>query len=259
MYEQIDLDFSPDQISDIRDELTKAENAELRLYEIIEELKSQNYFENLIKHAFYITGSSALLIIFGLVISQIISCVKNYKQNAQHFGHNENVGQRLDLIEQKIERLDNMMGKRHLAGLALRAARVSESREGTERAGRSWKPQIPPRQDRRASLGDVVEAMNTPSPFLKAQLHYMQTPDLATPDGLPTRLSLRNLEVNNFSYTKNKNKFIELSYKKPKSIFRLKWSLVGTGNREGIVYYYCIHLIDIFLIKTTNIQKLLCV
>ena len=44
MYEQIDLDFSPDQISDIREELTKAENAELRLYEIIEELKSQNYF-----------------------------------------------------------------------------------------------------------------------------------------------------------------------------------------------------------------------
>ena len=79
MYEQIDLDFSPDQISDIREELTKAENAELRLYEIIEELKSQNYFENLIKHAFYITGASALLIIFGLVVSQIISCVKNYK------------------------------------------------------------------------------------------------------------------------------------------------------------------------------------
>ena len=200
MYEQIDLDFSPDQISDIREELTKAENAELRLYEIIDELRSQNYFENLIKHAFYITGASALLIIFGLVISQIIGCVKNYKQNAQHFGHNENVGQRLDLIEQKIERLDNMMGRRHLAGLALRAARVSESREGVERAGMSWKPQLPPgRQDRRASLGDVVEAMNTPSPFLRAQLGYMQTPDLATPDGLPTRLSLRNLEVNNFS------------------------------------------------------------
>ena len=200
MYEQIDLDFSPDQISDIREELTKAENAELRLYEIIDELRSQNYFENLIKHAFYITGASALLIIFGLVISQIIGCVKNYKQNAQHFGHNENVGQRLDLIEQKIERLDNMMGRRHLAGLALRAARVSESREGVERTGMSWKPQLPPgRQDRRASLGDVVEAMNTPSPFLRAQLGYMQTPDLATPDGLPTRLSLRNLEVNNFS------------------------------------------------------------
>ena len=42
MYEQIDLDFSPDQISDIREELTKAENAELRLYEIIEELKSEH-------------------------------------------------------------------------------------------------------------------------------------------------------------------------------------------------------------------------
>ena len=199
MYEQIDLDFSPDQISDIREELTKAENAELRLYEIIEELKSQNYFENLIKHAFYITGASALLIIFGLVIAQIIGCVKNYKQNAQHYGHNENVGQRLDLIEQKIERLDNMMGRRHLAGLALRAARVSESREGVERAGMSWKPQLPPRQDRRASLGDVVEAMNPPSPFLKAPLEYMQTPDLASPDGLPTRLSLRNLKVNNLS------------------------------------------------------------
>ena len=199
MYKQIDLDFSPDQISDIRAELMKAQNAEVRLYEIIDELQSQNYFESLIKHAFYITGGSALLIIFGLVIAQIIGCVKNYKQNAQHYGHNENVGQRLDLIEQKIERLDNMMGRRHLAGLALRAARVSESREGVERAGMSWKPQLPPRQDRRASLGDVVEAMNPPSPFLKAPLEYMQTPDLASPDGLPTRLSLRNLKVNNLS------------------------------------------------------------
>ena len=34
---------------------------------------------------------------------------------------------------------------------------------------------------------------------------------------------------------------------------------MGTGNREKIVYYYFLHLTDIFLIKTINIQKLLCV
>ena len=217
MYEQIDLDFSPDQISDIREELTKAENAELRLYEIIEELKSQNYFESLIKHAFYITGGSALLIIFGLVIAQIIGCVKNYKQNAQHYGHNENVGQRLDLIEQKIERLDNMMGRRHLAGLALRA-RVSENREGAERAEMAWKPHLPPRQDRRASLGDVVETRRAapPSPFLRAPLKYMPTPDLMTPEGFPARTlrhSLKDLKVEDLSMHKaiNKNKNILFS------------------------------------------------
>ena len=200
MYKQIDLDFSPDQISDIREELTKAQNAEVRLYEIIEELKSQNYFENLIKHAFYITGGSALLIIFGLVIAQIIGCVKNYKQNAKHYGHNENVGQRLDSLEEKMERLDNMMGRRHLAGLALRAARVSESREGVERADMAWRPHLPPRQDRSASLGDVAGNMNAPSPFLKVPLEYMQTPDLTSPEGLPARLSLRNLKVKNPIY-----------------------------------------------------------
>ena len=200
MYKQIDLDFSTDQISDIREELTKAQNAEVRLYEIIEELKSQNYFENLIKHAFYITGGSALLIIFGLVIAQIIGCVKNYKQNAKHYGHNENVGQRLDSLEEKMERLDNMMGRRHLAGLALRAARVSESREGVERADMAWRPHLPPRQDRSASLGDVAGTMNAPSPFLKVPLEYMQTPDLTSPEGLPARLSLRNLKVNSLIY-----------------------------------------------------------
>ena len=93
-----------------------------------------------------------------------------------------------------------MMGRRHLTGLALRAARVSESREGAERAEMAWKPHLPPRQDRRASLGDVAETRNAPSPFLKAPLEYLQTPDLTSPDGLPARLSLRNLKVNNPIY-----------------------------------------------------------
>ena len=75
-----------------------------------------------------------------------------------------------------------------------------ETWEGAERAEMAWKPHLPPRQDRRASLGDVVEARNAPSPFLKVPLEYMQTPDLTSPEGLPARLSLRNLKVNSLSY-----------------------------------------------------------